>query len=204
MVRSNIYTKCSTRFGVSLVFWFCGSRYKHGRPSLSKPSWTCLPVAFSSEIYSAVNLSVPYSRRHTSVDFRRWIACDRSHFVARRYRRRHSRVSHMRSSSEMGDSSEVFAEAVGRDSHVRTSARSWSYLDCCSAVKAGAAAGLQPGTGSAKGPIADMLKPKIQSVNDRLYTEITDLDFGSPLNCGVVGSHQHRITFWEAWRSLHA
>lgn len=66
-------------------------------------------------------------------------------------------MSHMRSSSLIGEVSAVFAEVVGSVSHVRTSARSSSYLVCCSAVKAGAAAGLQPGAGSAKGPIADIM-----------------------------------------------
>lgn len=85
------------------------------------------------------------------------MACGRFHLVARKYLRRHSRVSHMRSSSESGVLSASFFDVVGRDSQDRTSARSWSYLVCWSAVRTGGGAGLHPGAGSVNGPIADIV-----------------------------------------------
>lgn len=80
---------------------------------MSKPKRTCLPVSFSGEIWSAVSFSRPYSRRQIRVFKRRASDCFEIHFVARRYRRRHSRVNHMRSESVMGALGLFWVEAVG-------------------------------------------------------------------------------------------
>lgn len=77
--------------------------------------------------------------------------------MARRYRRRHSRVSHMRSGSERASSSAPFADVFGSVDHDFTVVRSSSYFFCCSAVRTGGAAGFLPSAGCGKGPMADIV-----------------------------------------------
>ena len=57
------------------------------------------------------------------------------HLEARRYRRRHSRVSHMRSASVMGEEGALAVEVLAMVVHDETVLRTELYLVSCSGVK---------------------------------------------------------------------
>ena len=91
---------------------------------------TCLPVSFSGPKYSAVSVSTPYSRRHPRVQSNRERASFTDHLAARRYRSRHSRVSHIRSASVMGAVEVFAASVVGTVVHeVTVERREWYFAD---------------------------------------------------------------------------